>query len=114
LVVGEPAEAIMDTFVGMLCPPCLERMEIKSGNEFPMIWLLEEMGMPGAYRRVWQWLMGKLIRAHGSQFAFEVRDGQQKEAAWWRLPAPGTPEYDAASVLTADALEWASAGVWYG
>ncbi len=65
--------------------------------------------MPGANRRVWQWLMGKLIRAHGSQFAFEVRDGQQTEAAWWRLPAPGTPEYDAVSVLTADALEWASA-----
>ncbi len=35
LVFGEPAEAVMDAFVDMLCPPGLERMEIKSGNEFP-------------------------------------------------------------------------------
>ncbi len=107
--VAEAAEAIVDAIADMLCPPCLERMEIKSGSEFPCIWILENGDTPLANRRVWQWVMGKLIRAHMSQFAFEVHDGLQKEVAWRRLPAPGTPEHDAASALTAKALEWASA-----
>ena len=55
MVVGEPADAVMDALVDMLCPPGLERMDIKSGSEFPHVWLLEDVhaGVPGADRRVW-------------------------------------------------------------
>jgi len=105
----EIADAIVGVLADQLCPPCLERMVVRSGSEFPSIWILENTGIPGVNRCVWQGLMNTLIHAHRSQFAFEVRDGLQKEVAWWRLPAPRTPEHDAATALTAKALEWSSA-----
>ncbi len=109
--VVEPAKAIVDALVNMLCPPCLERMEIKSGSDFPSIWVLENSHMPLTNRRAWQWVMMELVRAHMFQFAFEVQDGAQKEVGWWRLPAPGTPERDAACMQTAKVLEWVVAEV---
>ncbi len=111
VAVAAPAEAVLDAVASMLCPPCLERMEIKSGSEFPSIWVLENSHMPLTNRRAWQWVMMELVRAHMFQFAFEVQDGAQKEVGWWRLPAPGTPERDAACMQTAKVLEWVVAEV---
>ena len=102
-----PAEAVVDAVADMLCPPCLERMVIKSGPQFLGIVALGIFDASFGNRRVWQWVMRKLIHAHMGQFAFEVHDGEQKEVAWWRLPALGTREHDAASLLTEETLAWA-------
>ena len=109
--LGTGGVSVVNALADTLCPPCLERMVIKSGSEFPSIWVLENSDLPLTNRRIWQWVMMELMRAHMFQFAFEVHDGPQKEVGWWRLPAPGTPEHDAARMLTVKAIEWVAAKV---
>ncbi len=94
------AEALADA----LCPPCLERMVIGSGREFPSFFHMGEMcNVP------WRLVMRCLMHAREGRFAFEVIDGVQKQVAWRRWPAPGTPEHGAAGRLHARAAAWADA-----
>lgn len=103
-------EDLVDELAGMLCPPCLELLEIRSGQDFPSSQALVSQEWVGAHasRHVWQCLMCKLIGAHMGCFAFDVQDGLQNKVAWWRLPAPGMPEHDAAILATEKALAWAN------
>ena len=95
-----------EVFIDLLCPASLERMEITSGSYYPRIEKqLGERGTPNAWRLV----MGKMMGAYGSQFAFEIDDGSQKRSAWRRWPAQGTQEHDAAWRLHLEARRWAAA-----
>jgi len=92
------AEALADA----LCPPCLERMVIGSGREFPSFFHLgERCTVP------WRLVMRCLMHVRKGHFAFEVTDGAQKQVAWRRWPASGTPEHGAANRLHARAAAWA-------
>jgi hypothetical protein len=95
-------EALLD----LLCPPCMESMEIRSGSDYPTIGQL-----PGQHNipNAWRIVMRKMMHAYGSQFAFEVDDGPQKRAAWRRWPAQGTQEHDTACRLHEEARNWATA-----
>jgi len=93
-------EALLD----LLFPPCLERVDIVSGSDYPNVWLKEQRDEPD-----WRLVMRKMIDAYGSQFAFEIDDRLQKRVLWRRWPAPGTQEHDAACRLHAEAAHWAAA-----
>ncbi len=96
------AEALADA----LCPPCLERMVIGSGREFPSFF---HMGGEQIHNAPWRLVMRFLMHACEGRFAFEVTDGVQKQVAWRRWPAPGTRERAAARRLQEQAAAWAAA-----
>jgi len=96
----------LEAFFELLCPPCLETMEIISGCHFPRL-----RHHPGQNEipNAWRLVMGKMMAAYGSKFAFQVEDGVPKRTAWRRWPTPGTREHDAACRLHKDAKIWAAA-----
>jgi len=100
---GTSGDSVTEALADALCPPCLERMEIRSGSEWPSIPLLEG---PHTTRTVWQWLLFVLILARDSQYTFEICDGLEKRVSWRRLPADGTPEHHDAKLSTINALLW--------
>jgi hypothetical protein len=96
-----------EALVDLLCPPCLDSMEIYSGTNYPTIGQY-----PGlhAIPNAWRLMMQKMISGYGQRFAFEIDDGLQKRAAWRRWPAPGTREHHAACRLHEAAAAWAGVG----
>ena len=98
----------LEALVDLLCPPCLESMELISGCDYPKIRQhLGQHEIPDAWRLV----IGKMMSAYGSKFAFQVDAGLPKRAAWRCWPLPGTQEYDAACRLHAEARTWAGAEI---
>jgi len=94
------AEALADA----LCPPCLERMLIGSGREFPSFFHMGQMRLIP-----WRLVMRCLMHVREGLFAFQVIDKVQKQVSWRRWPALGTPEHGAATRLHAQAAAWAAA-----
>ncbi len=105
---GEQQLGLEKALIDLLCPPCLDSMEIISGTNYPTIGQYPgQHDIPNAWRLV----MHKMMMAYGSKFAFQIDDGRQKRAAWRRWPAPGTQEHHAACRLHEAAAAWAGVGV---
>jgi len=106
--LGTGGVSVVNALADTLCPPCLERMEIRSGSEWPSIPMLED---PYTARTVWQWLLFVLILARDSQYTFEICDGLEKRVSWRRLPVEGTAEHHDAKRSTLRVMLWTQENV---
>jgi len=96
----------LEALVDLLCPPCLDSMELISGCDYPQI--RQHLGQHDI-ANAWRLVIGKMMSAYGSKFAFQIDAGLPKRAAWRCWPLPGTQEYDAACRLHAEARTWTGA-----
>jgi len=105
---GEQKIGLEEAFLDLLCPPCMESMDIKSGRDYPTVGQSPgQHDIPDA----WRLLMRQMMSAYGSKYAFQIDDGAAKRAAWRRWPAPGTHEHGAARRQHEEAINWAHAAV---